>query len=211
MRQYTVTVAPAVEPVTVSEVKRYLRVDFGEDDEDISDFITAARQWLERKTGKALITQTVRLVATLTDELVHAPISGIIGFGSDLAVELTPAPAQSVTTVEIETSTNQWQTLVADTEWQLDNPSPDAPAYIALADWTLGYWTGTFTGIGVFPIERRGPRLRVTYIAGYGDAASDVPMNLREAVKMGAAHLYDCHNCPLPDSILPSDYIPYRL
>jgi hypothetical protein len=211
MHQFKVTVAPAAEPVNASEVKRLLRVDFTDDDGDINDWIKASRQWLERKTGKALLTQTIQQVSTLYDEIMHAPLSGMIGHGANLAVELTLGPVLSVATVEFETSTNNWRALITDTEYKVDDPSPESPAYVYLADWVLGYWTGTFTGIGVFPVERRGPRLRVTYQAGYGPNPSDVPYQLREAVKQGAGFLYDNRSAPIPDSLLPSEYIPWRL
>src|SRR5215468_3162368 len=100
MRQFKVTVAPAAEPVNASEVKRLLRIDFTDDDGDINDWIKAARQWIERKLGRALITQTVQLVSTLSDDLARAPLSGLLGGGASLAVELSPSPVLSVTTVE---------------------------------------------------------------------------------------------------------------
>src|SRR5262245_1528310 len=52
---------PAVEPLTLGEVKVHLRVDHTADDEDISDLITAARELCEEQSGRSLATQTWRL------------------------------------------------------------------------------------------------------------------------------------------------------
>ncbi len=211
MKTYSVTVAPTVEPVTLDALKRRLRVSWGDDDADLADMLVAARQWLERKTGLALTTQTIQLISTLYDEIVQAPVSGLVDEGARLAVELTPGPVASVTTVEFETKTNSWRALLSGTEYLSDSLGNESSSYVYLADYVLGYWTGTYSGIGVYPVERRGPRLRVTYQAGYGAVGTNVPYTLREAILQAASFLYDNRGCPIPDSLLPSEYIPYRV
>lgn len=211
MRTYKVTTPPTLEPVTPAQVKRLLRVSWGDDDEDLAENITTARQWLEAKLGKALLTQTIQLIATLGEDAVRTPISGFIGRPSTLAVELSPGPVQSVATVELETATNVWQALTSGTEYLFVDSGPEAPALLAIADFTLSYWFGTAGGVGFFPLEMRGPRLRVTYQAGYGPKATDVPSALREAVKQAAGFLYDNRAAPIPDDVLPTEFIPWRL
>src|SRR5688500_5745800 len=49
---------PAIEPMALDDAKKYLRVDTADDDVLIKTLITAAREWVERYTGQALITQT---------------------------------------------------------------------------------------------------------------------------------------------------------
>lgn len=56
----TQTVAPASEPVTVSEAKSHLRVDITDDDTLIGSLITAAREYVELYTGQSFITRTYR-------------------------------------------------------------------------------------------------------------------------------------------------------
>lgn len=51
-------VDPAVEPVTVAEVKEQLRIDGDEEDTLLETMITTARQLAEEETGRAFITQT---------------------------------------------------------------------------------------------------------------------------------------------------------
>lgn len=61
--KYAVTTAPTVEPVTISEAKAHLRTlpgDVSEDDTIIIPLITAAREYCENITGRALATQTIQ-------------------------------------------------------------------------------------------------------------------------------------------------------
>lgn len=55
------TVAPAAEPVTLSEAKRTLRLDHDSEDELIAGLIRAAREEVEASCGLALIDQDWRL------------------------------------------------------------------------------------------------------------------------------------------------------
>lgn len=54
---------PEIEPVTVPEMKRYLRLhsDLTEEDEDIAALIRGGREWVESYTGRCLVDQTWRL------------------------------------------------------------------------------------------------------------------------------------------------------
>lgn len=52
---------PSVEPVTLSEAKLHAKVEDSADDALVTAIITAARQWAEQKTGRALLGQTWRL------------------------------------------------------------------------------------------------------------------------------------------------------
>jgi len=56
------TVDPAVEPVTLVEMKRHLRLSHDSEDELHSGLIRAAREDVERTTGVAMINQAWRLV-----------------------------------------------------------------------------------------------------------------------------------------------------
>jgi uncharacterized phiE125 gp8 family phage protein len=53
--------APLLEPVTLEETKKFIRVQHADDDVLINHLITVARQECERVTGFALITQTWNL------------------------------------------------------------------------------------------------------------------------------------------------------
>lgn len=53
--------APAVEPVALAEMKAFLRVETGDDDEVIAALIAGSRIHVEAQTRRALITQSWRL------------------------------------------------------------------------------------------------------------------------------------------------------
>jgi uncharacterized phiE125 gp8 family phage protein len=61
MRRFNVN-GPAVEPLTLVETKRWLRVDHDDDDGLILSLIKAARERIEARTGRAMIAQEWRVV-----------------------------------------------------------------------------------------------------------------------------------------------------
>ena len=61
MRRYMLA-APATEPLTLVEAKRWLRVDHADDDALIGALIKAARERIEGRTGRAILAQSWRIV-----------------------------------------------------------------------------------------------------------------------------------------------------
>lgn len=57
----TLETAPAIEPLTSSEVKNYLKVDGTDDDALIGNIITVAREVAEKFLKRSLITQTWKM------------------------------------------------------------------------------------------------------------------------------------------------------
>jgi len=81
------TIAPASEPITLTEAKAHLRVetDFTEDDTIIGTFISAARESCEARTGRQLVTATYAL--------------RLGGFPCGDSIELPKPPLVSVTSI----------------------------------------------------------------------------------------------------------------
>ena len=185
------TVAPAVEPLLVSELAAWLRVDA--DDTSQNDVLTHlaadVRRRCETVSGRALITQTWRLSLD-----GFPPPSGY--FGSSwwvrldrpdgdgpgvwpwkFAIRLPKPPVQSVTSIVYVDQAGATQTLAA-SAYQVDTDSDPArivPAYSSL-----------------WPVAR--PQLnavQVTFVAGYGATGASVPDDMRGAMKIAAAHLYE--------------------
>lgn len=185
---------PAVEPVSLAEMKTHLRVDddLYDDDTLIQSLISAARQWVEETCGRSLITQTWRLampgfpgatgvlgvpvyrVDPLT--LPGTPVSGSVAFR--YALRLPRGIVRSVTKVEYRAAPDGALTTL------------DTGAYFLSSD----EWGATITPTpgSIWPISLVHPESAVvTYVAGYGDNASDVPSAICAAIKLLAGHLYE--------------------
>lgn len=157
------TVNPLVEPVTVGQVKDHLRVSTSVDDTVLGNIITAARQQVERDTGKSLITQTWVMTLDCFPK-VGEPI------------KLLNGPVQSVSSF---TYNNASGVQTAWSDYQLktnDNPALIIPDF-------NGSWPTDYS------YDKRG--IIVTYVAGYGDTHVDVPFELRQAVILRAEMIYD--------------------
>lgn len=181
----TLVTGPIAEPVTLAEVKLWARIDVAADDDLITALITAARRLLEQQYGRALLTQTWTLSL---DEFPGGSgwyWSWLDGRpsryqGTDYSrpvIYLPRPPCVSVTSVEYIDGGGTLQTL-SSTLYQVDTtqePARIAPAYGC-----------------VWPVTRcpQTQAVRVTYIAGYGDAPGDVPETIKTALKLTVASWY---------------------
>ena len=82
----SVVTEPAIEPLTLTETKEFLRVEDSNSDNFINNLILVARQAAEQFLKKALITQTLKITY---DQ--YAPCQ----------IELPMQPVQSVDNVDI--------------------------------------------------------------------------------------------------------------
>jgi len=177
----TLTAAPAAEPVTVLEMRDHLRIDGSQDDTVLTTIIAAARELCENFTGRALITQSWSLF------LDHWPGRDVLPWwdgvqeGADILspvheLNLPKAPLQSVTAVNIFDAEDN-ATIWGSENYFVDTNS--TPGRIVLrSGGNLPFPARTTNGI------------EIQFIAGYGDAASDVPQAIKDGIKLLAAHLY---------------------
>lgn len=173
----TQTSAPASEPVTTAELKSWLRIEHSSDDTDIAALGLAARRLVESYLGRQLVTATWRLTLDgfpWPGGWAYLEVPTL--FPDPHTIRLPKAPLQSVTSVEYYDLTGTLQTLAADT-YNVD--AAHDPGRILLA---MGK---------VWPVTQLRPgAVRVTFVAGYGNAAA-VPEELKLAIKMLAAHWYE--------------------
>jgi len=155
--------APAVEPVTLDQMKAHSRIDDFDDGDLIGLRIKAARRWVGSFTHRALISRTY------TYKIDSFPNS------TTAVIELPGGNTQSVTSIAYLDADGASQT------WAASNYITDLtsqPALIGLAfdkDWpSIREWD--------LPIT-------ITYVAGYGDASAAVPAELQAAVKLIASEL----------------------
>lgn len=177
-----VVTGPATEPVTLQEAKDHLRVEVSTDDTLIERLITDAREWAERYTRRALVTQTWRLWL------------GEFPDGDDgdeyLAMRLPGGKVQSVSSVKYTDTAGTLQTLDA-AKYSLSSRGPDAIA-------------GLRPSYGnTWPATRDEPdSVQIEYVVGYG-AAAVVPSQIKQAILLHVGWHYE-HREPNTFGAIPA-------
>lgn len=172
---------PAVELVTTAEAKAHLRVLHADDDTYIDTLVVLARKKLEKEADRAFVTQTWEM---------H-----LDRFPDEPEIEFPRAPLQSVTSVGYTDTNGDAQTFSA--ESYIVDTSGEC-GRIGLAEGES--WPATQPVIDV---------VTITFVAGYGDAASDVPEHVKHWVLLYVAHLYENREpvvtgtivTPIPDTL----------
>jgi hypothetical protein len=181
-----ITVQPTTEPITLSEVKSALRITTTSEDALITQYIKDARVYAENYTGRKFITQTL---VGYVDNFIGTRDNWFTGFreGSELElyakgerkIVMDWTPVQSVTEVNTIDVDNT-ETVYASSNYYLDNYDNDHLQKIMVNDNT------TILNISL----RARNAIKVEYVAGYGNNASDVPAAIRRGLIMIATHLY---------------------
>ena len=168
---WQITVQPATEPITTAEAKAHLRVDFSDEDTYIDTLIVTARKYCEAYCNRVFITQTWR--------------QNLNEWTNPILLKVNPVI--SVTSLKYYDTSEAQQTITdSSANYQKDLNSDVAKIYEGL--------TNSFPAIGstINPIE-------IITVCGYG-AASDVPDDIKHAIKLMVSHLYenrDMVNVPL--------------
>jgi len=154
---------PAAEPVTLAEAKAFLKLDSGDEDALVSTLVTAARLHVEGATGRALISQSWRLV------LDRWPVSRTI--------RLAVGPLIGLTAITAYDEDGEPETL------PLTGVLWDATASPALVFLPPGFGATN-------PVRaRRG--IEIDFTAGYGTEPDDVPATLRQAMLTLIAYWFE--------------------
>lgn len=180
------TTDPAVEPVTAEELDAHLRGDgvlASAEGPFLTELIQAAREYVEEYTRRALITQSYTLVLDAWPRIQNdigwwdGVRQGSITQGDQRYVELPIGPLQSVTSINTYDQDNAATVFDASYYFEDTNASPGQVILNNGVVWPI------------FTRSRNG--IEIVYVAGYGDAATDVPAPLRMAIKQLAAHWYE--------------------
>lgn len=189
MNQYRGSVlvtGPAIEPVTLSEIKRHMRVDDGAEDQYIFDAIAEARQEIEDQSGLALITQSWRLTLDhwprqreeWWDGVRQSSITELYGPQSYASLILPRYPLQSITSVTVyDEASNSESVVVADV---FDVDTYQRPGRMRLK-------SGATWPIALRPTNA----IEIVYVAGFGAAGSTVPAPIKRAIRNMATYLYE--------------------
>ncbi|MEJ0076009.1 MAG: head-tail connector protein [Alphaproteobacteria bacterium] len=153
---------PAAEPITLAEAKQFLRVEHDDDDDIVTALIAGSRIHVETQTRRALITQSWRLTRDVW------PASGCL--------TLLPVPLKTLDAVRVYKSDGA--TLALDAAgFTLDRSN--APARLS------------FVHSAPPAPERPAAGIEIDITCGYGDAGTDVPEPLRQAIRLLVAHWYE--------------------
>lgn len=155
--------APAATPISLTEAKVQLDVSYTDKDTLITALIAAATAHLDGWTGilgRCLVTQTWRQDFDRFNRCLRLPLY----------------PVSAVSSVKYDDTSDVEQTVSAADYDLLDD---DLGAFVRFKD------AYSFPSIH---IDR--PALRVTYTAGYADAAS-VPAAIRQAMLLMVRHWFD--------------------
>jgi uncharacterized phiE125 gp8 family phage protein len=157
------TAAPALEPVSLAEAKAHLRVDGTAEDTLVASLIITSRLHIEAALGLALVTQGWSWFLDAWPAAAEVP--------------LPLRPVQSIAAVKLYAPDETVEVLSPAT-YLLDggNVPPRLVRQAALP------WP-------------RPPRLangiEIAFVAGYGNAAADVPAPIRQAILLLVAHWFE--------------------
>lgn len=158
-----VTQEPGSEPISLDLAKSHLRVDHNDDDEVIYILIQTAREMVEQRIQRSLITQT----RTLKLNYFPRCIDLILPYGP------ISTDADDIELTYIDENEDE-QTLAQSDYW-IDSTSKIPKLTVKNS------WPSTFDMPNA---------VTVVYVAGYG-TASDVPKPIRSAMLLIIGHLYE--------------------
>lgn len=165
----TRVIAPTDEPLTLDEVREHLRIVGTDQDNYLARLIAAARSRAERITKRALITQTWRVTVDEFPEWFNIP----------------KAPLQSVLSINYLDSDGATVALY-------DSSSPQ----VGVADFVIDTQSDPARVLLAYGITWPTPVVQanavsLTFEAGYGDHAEDVPEDLRLAMLLMIGHWFE--------------------
>lgn len=160
---WKVTTNPTVEPITVTELKDYARIDGNSEDSILSSIIIGTRLLVENYLNRALIEQVITLQ---------------MDFWPGRTITLPRPPLLSVTSITtLDESDNE--------------TTYDSSNYYVVTNSVKG--TITIKQSVSIPTNtaRYNAGIKVVYKAGYGSTATYIPQAIKEGVKVWAAMIYD--------------------
>lgn len=152
---------PLVEPVTLADIKGYLRLDGNHEDRLINSLMTAARLMVEAESGRCLIAQNWRMVFD------HWPIGGVI------RVPVSPLIS-----------------LIEARVYDTDGEPVSVPLDYFNVD-TLGDPARIVSRQSLPLPGRAFGGIEIDVRVGYGETQADVPMPLRQAVRAIVARWFE--------------------
>jgi len=184
-RSLTRSIQPAVEPVSLLEVKQHLRVDHETDDSYIDALITAAREWAEVYLDRTLVTTqwTMRMDSfpTMARQLSEAyQDRTFIATQMNVRADIFPPDIELPRPPMSTSNTTATISYLTDTGTRTTMPTDQ---YRVDSDSTPGVVRPLYAG--TWPAHRVDQNsVVITWYAGYGDSGQSVPRQIRHAIMM---------------------------
>ena len=167
----TTTTAPTVEPVTLTEVKKHLRLAttdaeaaaYTSEDDLLNRLITVARTQAEQETGRAFITQTKTyyLDAWPDETFISLPYPTLQSAAVTYRLEDDDDYDETLSTVDTDTVSEPGRVILQPNEsWPSGTLYTDRP-------------------------------IKIVFVCGYGDEAADVPEGIKSAILLKISDLYE--------------------
>jgi uncharacterized phiE125 gp8 family phage protein len=163
---FTITASTATLPVSVSDMKDYLKVSTTADDTLIEALIKAAARYLENYLGRALLTKTI------VEKHDYFPTG-------TAPIELRIAPVASITSVVYLDTDGTTSTTWNTSNYALDNSS------------SLGKGRLILKQSAFYPsVAQQLAAVTITYQAGYGGVVTAIPEEILTGIKLLTAEFY---------------------
>ena len=149
---WRVTTSPTIEPISLSEVKLFSRIDGTDEDDLLTDFIQNVRENTENWLGRALIEQSITLVMDFWPDEPY--------------IELPRPPLISITSYQILAEDD------SGTDYDSDNYMIDTisePGRLIIKDGSTPPYN----------YDRYYAGHKIIYKAGYGTETTDVPAGIK--------------------------------
>jgi uncharacterized phiE125 gp8 family phage protein len=188
-KEYNLTLItpPTVEPLTVDEVKTYLRLDCITDTEEdayIQSLITVAREWCEGYQKRAYITQTWEVSL---QEFPEDHTDTLNNYTQSNVIEIPKGCLQSINSFTYKDIYGNVKILTENID------------YIVSTRGILGKVCPPYARI--FPVSPLWPLdpIIINYTCGYGDDATKVPTKAKQAMYLLIGHWYE-NRVPVGDT-----------
>lgn len=168
--QYTVSVAPASEPITLSQAQEHLRVDSADDADYITALISMVREYYDSITNRSSVATTWKLSAGDWADLYEKPQGNLRSY-EDYIIPLCRTPLVSVTSVKYYAPGAAVQTTVSSSDYRV--VTSEEPGFIQFVDAPPS-------------VDDRADAIEILFVAGSG--ASDMD---KHAMKLMLSHYYD--------------------
>ena len=180
--QYSITVNPYSEPISLAQASDHLRVDSTDDQSYISDLISVAREYFDSVTGRASAETTYLLTAESW--------GGLFNCLSTYEIPIFRSPLASVSSVQYYASGATVLTTMPTTDYRVITGAE--PGRIQLASSPPA-------------VDDRIDAIQITFVAG-----NDCPPAMsKHAIKMLVSNYYD-QRAPIVTGTIATE-IPYTL